>query len=255
MLPWIFFCAVGCGVFGLLFGALECGYRWGRRARHAGNALPQLGAMQGATLGLLGLLLGFSFSGASSRFIERQDIIVREANALGTAFLRADLLAESHRAPMRDALLRYGADRIRLFEAIGDEETAATLADLARDHAAAWATGVAAAQSDRSVMMAILPPLNDMADLLADRNAAAGRHLPRMVLGLLVACSAISLALLGYGCGRDGARQFAGAGALAFLVASALWVTIDMDNPRFGIIRVNDEPLRAIQRTMSSAHP
>ena len=115
--------------------------------------------------------------------------------------------------------------------------------------------GVAAAQSDRSVMMAILPPLNEMADLLADRNAAAGRHLPRMVLGLLVACSAISLTLLGYGCGRDGARQFAGAGALAFLVASALWVTIDMDNPRFGIIRVNDAPLRAILRTMSNAHP
>jgi hypothetical protein len=254
MSPWIIFFAVGIGIFVLLFGALESGFRWGLRARRGGNPLPQLGAMQGATLGLLGLLLGFSFSGASGRFIERQDIIVHESNAIGTAYLRADLLSEPHRTSLRSALRSYLVDRLRLFVTLDAAASEPVMLDLERRHHEIWAAGTAGVANDHSITMAVLPPLNEVIDLLAVRNAATERHLPYLVLGLLVSCSAISIALIGYGCGRDGKRQFVGAGSLAFLIAAALWITIDLDNPRLGIIRVSDGPLRTALESMKVDH-
>ena len=87
--------------FALVFGlvaALIVGDVLGRRVSRDRSASvgAQVGAIQGAMLGLLGLFLGFSFAGAAGRFMERQDLIVREANAIGTAYLRADLLDEHH---------------------------------------------------------------------------------------------------------------------------------------------------------------
>lgn len=101
----------------LLLACLEAGFRGGRRAATtAGDAAggSQLGAVQGAALGLLGLLLGFSFGGAASRFMERQRLIVREANAIGTAYLRAELLDEPCKSELRRTLADYLTHRIRV---------------------------------------------------------------------------------------------------------------------------------------------
>ena len=107
---------VAAGLFGLLLVSLEAGFRAGRRAALAGDAAAsgQVGAIQGAVLGLLGLLLAFSFAAAGARFLERQDLIVQEANAIGTASLRADLLDEAQRAELRAALKSYTEHRIEL---------------------------------------------------------------------------------------------------------------------------------------------
>ena len=84
----------------------------------------------------------------------------------------------------------------------------------------------------------------------AVRNATADRHLPTAVLLLLVACSFVSLLLIGYGCGRDQKRQLLAAGSFAFLVAAALSVTIDLDYPRRGLIRISAAPLEAAANEM-----
>lgn len=235
---------VAATLFALLFGAMEFGYRLGGRVQR-GNPLPQLGALQGATLGLLGLLLGFAFAGAASRFIERQDVIVREANAIGTAYLRADLLPEPHRTALRDAIRSYAELRIELFIAIDDDEVKRSLDGLHGAEQSMWSAAIAGVTERPATMMGILPPVNDVMDLLAVRNATSDRHLPVMVLVLLVASSVLSLLLIGYGCGRDRKRQLLAAGSFAFLVASALSVTIDLDYPRRGLIRINATPLEA----------
>ena len=74
----------------------------------------QVALVRTSTAALVAFLIGFSFSGAASRFIERQDIIVKEANALGTAYLRADVIAEAQRNELKAALREYTADRVRL---------------------------------------------------------------------------------------------------------------------------------------------
>src|SRR5215813_9733585 len=100
---------VAIAILGGLLISIEIGFRVGRHAAERNDALAsgQIGAIQGATLGMLALLLGFSFAGAAARFLERQDLIVTEANAIGTAYLRADLLDEPYRAQLRACLARY----------------------------------------------------------------------------------------------------------------------------------------------------
>jgi hypothetical protein len=99
-----------------LLVALEIGFRLGLRASADADprAAGQVGAVQGALLGLLGLLLAFSFAAAGARFLEKQDLIVEEANAIGTAALRADLLEAPHGIELRAALKDYTEERIRL---------------------------------------------------------------------------------------------------------------------------------------------
>src|SRR5688500_15183798 len=109
--------AIGVGLLLGLLAAVEAGYWIGRRrVAAAQDGAPggggQVGAIQGAMLGLLGLLLGFSFAGAASRFIERQDLIVQEANAIGTAYLRADVIPEPHASELRQGLADYVAHRL-----------------------------------------------------------------------------------------------------------------------------------------------
>src|SRR5688572_31184480 len=121
---------VAAGLLLLLLAGLEAGYRLGRRAADRGEdpSGGQVGAIQGAVLGLLALLLGFSFSGAALRFIERQDQIVTEANAIGTAWLRADVLDEPYRSQLKDQLARYVNHRVevsqRLREGLGEVDAA-----------------------------------------------------------------------------------------------------------------------------------
>jgi hypothetical protein len=240
------------GVAALLLLGLEVGFRLGLSARRRGNPMPQLGPIQGAALGLLGLLLGFSFSGAATRFIERQDIIVREANAIGTSFLRADLLNEPHRGRLREELRSYAVKRLELFQTVDPTAEARLQKELRANHDRIWAAGIEGVRAEPSVTMAVLPPLNETFDLLGVRNASTQRHLPAAVLSLLVACSMLSVGLIAYGCGRDGKRQLVGSGSLVLLIAAALWLTIDLDYPRLGSITLSDDALAAVIETMAA---
>jgi hypothetical protein len=249
MQNWTIVIVVAC-VAALLLLGLEVGFRLGLRARRRGNPMPQLGPIQGAALGLLGLLLGFSFSGAATRFIERQDIIVREANAIGTAYLRADLLGEPHRTRLREELRGYAIDRLELFKTV-DPVAEAELQDrLGARHQRIWTAGLDGVRADPAMTIVVVPPLNETFDLLGVRNASTQRHLPRAVLALLVACSMLSVGLIAYGCGRDGKRQLVGSGSLVLLIAAALWLTIDLDYPRLGSITMRDDALEAVIEMM-----
>lgn len=210
-----------------------------------------MGALQGAAIGLLGLLLGFAFSGSTSRFIERQDIIIREANAIGTAALRADLLDGAHRAAFRSALRAYTDDRVMLFNEVRDTQSSAIIERLAASQEVMWNAAVAGVKDRPGIVMAVLPPVNEVIDLHSVRNAASFRHLPVAVMGLLIVCAAVAMGMIGYGCGLAGARQRATAGTLAILIAASLWTTIDLDHPKLGLIRISGEPLMEVQRSLA----
>lgn len=236
---------IAVGLFLGLFMALELGFRAGRRAvreREAPSSA-QLGAIQGATLGLLGLLLGFSFAGAAGRFMDRQHLIVREANAIGTAYLRADLLPPEHAAEVRAALEQYVTHRLevsaRLILGLQREDRAA----IAGFHDRLWHGAASGVRDAPALMVAVLNPVNEVIDLHGERIAASRRHLPGLVLGLLLVCSVLAVGAIGYGCGTSNRRCIPMTGALTVLIAITLWTIIDLDYPRAGLIRLSDRPL------------
>lgn len=240
---------VGAGLLALLLASLEAGFRLGCRgaAKADPSAGGQIGAVQGALLGLLGLLLAFSFSAAGSRFMEKQDLIVQEANAIGTAYLRADLIEEPHRSALKGALRRYTEQRLEISADFRTRFTPEALAETERLQGRMWVAAVAGVNDRPDTMEVVLPPLNDVIDLHATRLAAGRKHLPGVVMGLLIASSALSLAVIGYGAGMGGRRRAVLTVSLSVLIGVALWITVDLDHPRGGLLRLSDAPLAELQ--------
>jgi hypothetical protein len=240
---------IALALFGLLLGSVEIGFRAGRRAARTEdeNGINHIGAVQGAILGMLGLLLAFSFAAAGSRFMERQDQIVQEANAIGTAYLRADLLDEPHAQELRGALRDYLAHRIAVFRGHRGGLDPAALGEVERLHARIWSAAVAGVGARPATTLAILPPVNEVLDMHTTRVASARKHLPYLVLGLLIFCSSVSLSVIGYGAGVGRRRRTLLNLSVALLIGTALWITIDLDYPRRGMIRLNDAPLQELR--------
>lgn len=231
----------------LLIGSLVLGRQFGR-ARD--EDLPHLGVIQGATLGLLGLLIGFSFAGASERFVARQDILTREANAMGTAWMRADLLPEASRAALKDELRSYAKRRIALFESQSEQEEDRILDELFEQQKSIWRLAVSGVANQAPLAGVVLPPLNEMFDLLGLRNAATRRHLPVEVLTVLVACAMLSAATISFGQARQSVPVQMPAIGLVVLITAIIWLTIDLDFPRRGLVRMSDAPLRELMEAM-----
>jgi hypothetical protein len=240
--------AVAAALLLLLAACTEAGFRLGRRGVTTGEPLggATLGAIQGAVLGLLGLLLGFSFAGAAARFLERQDQIVQEANAIGTAYLRADLLNAPQRADLRRSLARYVEHRVRVSATLRSGFTEQHKAEVARFHEQIWNAASEGALAKPEVALLVIPPVNDVIDLHSTRLASTRKHLPMPVLALLIVCSALSTGVIGYGCGMVNRRSLMMTVPLAVLIAAALWVTLDLDYPRAGLIRLSDAPLEEL---------
>ena len=244
---------VALGIFGGLVLALEVAYQFGRRVKPK-EASPQLATVQGATLGLLGLLLGFSFSGATERFIDRQDIVVREANAIGTAYLRADLLEPDRANTLRAALRDYLDARIELFRELDADRMATAHARLAEMQGSAWGIATDAVRASPEIGILLLPPINEMFDLLSTRDNLSERHIPPIVLLLLCGCAGLAISTIGYGCGLQRRRGLGTVGTFTLLISVALWITIDFDYPRRGLIKVSSKPFVEARAAMLAPH-
>jgi hypothetical protein len=247
---------VALGILASLVGALEGGYRMGARSakRREAPGGGQIGAIQGAVLGLLGLLLGFSFAGAAGRFIERQDMIAQEANAIGTAYLRGDMLDEPHRTALRDALTRYVDARLAAAPTLRAGLSLELKRQVAEQHGQIWSAASSGARQKPESMVAVLTPVNEVIDIHALRVAGGRKHLPWLLMGLLIACSCLAMATMGYGCGLAGRRCAMMTGALAVLVAAALWTTVDLDYGRVGLIQHSELPLQELRESMAPAN-
>lgn len=231
----------------LLVGAYlasEFGYRVGRWVGPRDEAFDrQLGIVRNATFALVAFLIGFAFSGAASRYVERLDIIVKEANALGTAWLRADTLAEPARGALKAALRDYAADRVASLRQPATEPVRAHIAKAGAFHDRIWKAGLEGTQGNAPLAMLVLPSLNEVIDLHTTHVSAARRHLPPAILVGLLVTVGLTLGLAAFGHGQVG-RRFATLDLLyGIVLAAALWMTIDLDYPRYGLIRATIEPL------------
>lgn len=225
--------------------AFEVGFRIGRSGTSSGNAPgnSQIGAVQGAVLGLLGLLLGFSFAGASARFMERQDLIIRDASAISTAWQRAELLDEPYCGELRRELTASVGLRLA-FPSAEPADQKRLLDDIDGCHSRMWRTVMDGIAAKPGVMVAVIVPVTEVMDMKTKRMGAGLKHLPGLVMVILVSCSLIAMGVIGYGSGLSGRRMMPMTLSLAMLVGASLWATIDMDHPRDGLVRLDDSPIR-----------
>lgn len=242
-------------VSGLLAGivaAHEIGYALGFLTRSADEPFDrQVGLVRGATGALVAFLIGFAFSGAASRFIDRLDIIVKEANALGTAYLRADTIAEPYRSELKIALKEYTADRVTLLSREGRNQIEPLLAKVGGLHERMWKSAINGTQHDAPLMAMVLPPINEVIDLHSAHLAMARRHLPIPIMAALLGTAAVGVGMLGFSSGRIGRRFSRLDFVYGAVLAAALWMTIDLDYPGMGIIRVNNLPIVETLSTMN----
>jgi hypothetical protein len=246
---------VALSILGAMLAALELGFRFGRRSvkHHDAPASGQVGAIQGALLGLLGLLLGFSFAAAGARFLERQDLITSEANAIGTLYLRADLLAEPHRTALRSAVKDYTMDRLEISTRLRSGLAAEDVQRIELHHRRIWSAARDGTAASPTLGLLVIPAVNDVLDLHTTRVASGAKHLPMVVMALLATCSLLSIGVIGFGVGLGRSRRLPLTTPLAIVIAVALWVTVDLDHPRAGLLRLSDAPLRALAFDASAA--
>lgn len=196
-----------------------------------------------STAALVAFLIGFAFSGAASRFIDRQDLIVKEANALGTAYLRADVIAEPQRGELKAALKEYTADRVKLLSSEERDQIEPLLAKVNGLHERMWRSAIEATQDHAPLMGMVLPPINEIIDLHSIHLAMARRHLPVSIMAVLLGAVAISVGMIGFGNGRGGRRFTLINSVYGVVLVVALWMTIDLDYPGIGLIRVSNLPV------------
>ena len=234
-------------VAALLIGGLiasELGYRLGLRLGPKYEAFArQFDIIRGATFALVAFLVAFAFSGSASRYVDRLDVIVEEANALGTAWLRADVLPDPQKSGLKAALEEYTADRATILSIRDRTEILRLLSKVDGLHKRMWADAIAGAKGNAPLMNLILPSLNDVIDLHTKHLALATRHLPLPIMIVLLATAALSLVLVGFGNGHAGRRFPVLDSMYAIVLAVALWMTFDLDRPRQGLIQVSNQPM------------
>jgi hypothetical protein len=240
--------------------ATELGFYLGRRAASttSDEARSQVNAIQGAILGLLALLLGFTFAMAMSRYETRKQLVLDEANAIGTTYLRTQLLPEPQRREIPDLLRRYVQVRLAFYEARADAEgiDAAKEAN-SRLQTQLWSVAAALGEREpRAVTVALfIQSLNEVIDLHAKRLTALENHVPEIILILLYFVSIVGTGMIGYGCGLGKVRNFFVTVVSSILIAAVIVVIIDLDRPRRGLIRVSQQRMVELRDTLEKKQP
>jgi len=246
------------GLFIFMLLAMEIGFRSGRRKQASvAEAITQANSVLVSMLGLLALLLAFTFSAALQRFEDRSQTVVAEANAIGTTYLRARLLPGEMRDEVQALLRQYLDVRIQegRVDATDPELYESLLHQAKLMEAQLWNHAVRAAELDKSVVTSglFIQSLNELIDTSTTRNAALNRQVPEIVLFLMIATIVLTTATLGYASGIAGHRVTLAAFVLLILIALVVYLIIDLDRPRRGVIQVSHESMLSLQQTIGTA--
>lgn len=213
------------------------------------------GVVDGAVFGLMGLLLGFTFSHAASSFDTRRELVVEEANCIGTAWLRLDLLPKANQPALRDDFRKYVDSRISAFRKVPDME--AVNMELTRGAALQqkiWtqATETCNELNTPHVSMLLLPAINQMFDIANTRTQGAKMHPPVLIYGMLLVLVLSGSLLAGHGMGLERVRSWLHALLFVAVTSIAIFVIFDFEHPRIGLIRIDtiDQVLVELQESL-----
>jgi len=222
----------------------EAGWRLGnyRRQRPQHEKDAPVGAVVGATLGLLAFLLAFTFGMAASRYDTRKQLVLQEANAIGTTYLRADMLPEPQRSEVRNLLHEYAALRVGGVTSLMTPEAMAQSGAL---HDRLWADAVAVGmQSPNSIVVGLFEQsLNEMIDLDAARVAAGRNRIPDTIWLALYVVTILTMAAMGYQFGLTGEHSWPVTILLVLVFTTVILLIADLDRPQEGLLKVSQQAM------------
>lgn len=242
---------LGAVCFVLLIGARELGSlvrRWHDRRRPIDDSEREEFSMT-SVLGLLALLIGFTFSLALQRFEARRELVIQEANAIGTTWLRYGLLEPGDRDRLRGLLRTYVDARVDSGTARTADEDASADRRSANLQQQLWDGTTGAVAPVRTTMLAalVLAPLNDSIDLAGARKAHREASVPARLLRVLLMYGLVAAGMIGYQ-----RRQFRTASTVILLLfALAGTLILDLDRPATGGITVPQGPMLDLQRSLA----
>ena len=237
---WLF----ALGLFAGINLMIELGRRVGahQRARLMEGGGAGVGAVEGSIFGLLGLLIAFTFQGASARFDARRELIVQEANMIGTAWLRVDLLPAGAQPAMRELFRKYLDSRLETYRKIPDMVAVeAELARTAQLQKEIWNIAIAG-QKDvgQAIVVGLLPVLNEMFDIVTTRTMARKTRPAAIVFIMLALMAGAAGFVAGHGMSGSKERSWVHSVGFAAVLAFTVYVIMDMYYPRVGFIRLDD---------------
>ncbi len=233
------------GTLILIAGAAGLGTWIGWRSRQTENAAVDISTLTGAALGLLALLLAFSFSLALSRYEARRGLVLEEANAIGSTANFALMLPEPAQGPILRLLRDYVAVRIGLgvpFNPAKLDRDVARSVDL---QTRLWqqAVAVTAAAPQSLPVYRFVASLNEINNIHEARLTALHYHVPAPVMLMLVGVAMVAMGFTGYNSGVTGSRRLTATLIMSVMVAVVIMVVMDLDRPARGLIQVPVQPL------------
>lgn len=228
----------------VILAASEIGRQLGAHATEGGGT--NVATLQGATLGLLALMIGFSFAMALSRFDARREGVLSEANAIGTTALRARLLPAPHDTVSLKLLREYVQVRLDIAQhLLSGQELAAALARSNAIQEALWQEAKAVAAKDTAMVPTglFIQTLNEMIDNQEIRLTAMRNRVPSIVLLALYATAIIASAFTGYASGLETRRSRVPMYVMGVLIAAVILLIQDLDRPGKGFVNVSQQPM------------
>jgi hypothetical protein len=227
-----------------------------RAAQDPEGARAGVAAVEGAVFGLMGLLIAFTFSGAAARFDARRQLIVDEANAIGTAWLRLDLVPATAQPAIRQGFRDYLDSRLATYRNLSDREAVEQeWARSVRLQGEIWTRAVAACREPgtQQATMLLLPALNQMIDISTTRAMATRMHPPVIIFAMLFGLSLIAALLAGFAMVGGRSPSWLHVIGFAAVMAITVYVILDLEYPRRGLIRVDrfDQALIDLRASMN----
>lgn len=233
-------------VLGLFAGMVivgQLGYQVAlrRASRTPEGAWEGTGVVDGAVFGLLALLVAFSFSGAMSGLNIRRNLVIQEANAIATAYERLDLLPPDTQPALRETFRRYLDSRLKSYRLLPDVEAALSeFKNSKRLQGEIWSQTLQAARDTQPARMLLVPALNEMFDIATTRTInAIFVHPPGIVFAMLCGVALLGSALVGYEMAKGRGRIWLHLTVFAAATSFVVYVIVDAEYPRLGLIRVD----------------
>jgi hypothetical protein len=247
---------ISLALIGVLLAAEEVGFRVKRRTKPVTEGIERgdIALILGAVLTLLALMLGFTYSMSENRFETRRQLVIEEANAIGTTYLRAKTLPEPRSSEIRELLRRYAGLRAGIGGRKDDTpEKIREVNNQAKQlHDSIWShAAVLARENPNPIVSIFLQTLNEMIDFHSKRLAAFRNRVPFVIYLVLFVISSITFLLLGYYLGTRRQRVRILSMMLALLVAAVMWLILDLDQPVRGAIRASQQSLIDLQQDLS----
>lgn len=237
----------------LALASAEVGRWLGQRRKLAGaETEAPVGAAVGGVLALLAFTLAFTFSMAASRFDTRKQLVVDEANAIGTTYLRTSLLPQPAASKLRQLLREYQG--VRLDAGLHPEHFAAALTRSGELHSAMWneASAVAVQQPNLITTGLFIQALNQMIDLHGTRIAALRNRIPETIWVFLFVTASVGMMSIGYHAGINGSRRSVAALALVVAFSGVIMLIADLDRTQKGFLRISQQAMIELQQSMQA---